>query len=66
MFSTEGIAGFYRGYRVTVMRDVPFAMIQFPIWEFLKQSFSDYQGQQVNAVQAAACGSFAGAVSAGW
>ncbi len=30
-------AGFYRGFGMTVMRDVPFAMMQFPLYEFLKR-----------------------------
>jgi len=36
---TEGVGGFYRGYLSTVFREIPFSMIQFPLWEFLKVSF---------------------------
>jgi solute carrier family 25 S-adenosylmethionine transporter 26 len=32
----DGPFGFYRGYFITIFRDVPFAMIQFPVYEYLK------------------------------
>lgn len=31
-----GTRGFYRGFGVTIMREVPFTVIQFPLWEGLK------------------------------
>lgn len=31
-----GIRGFYKGYMITIMREIPFALIQFPIYEYLK------------------------------
>lgn len=31
-----GTRGFYRGFGVTIMREVPFTTIQFPLWEGLK------------------------------
>lgn len=36
VFQTSGGLGLYRGYFITVFRDVPFAMIQFPLYERLK------------------------------
>ncbi|VDD75152.1 unnamed protein product [Mesocestoides corti] len=33
----EGWMGLYRGYVSTVIRDLPCAVIQFPVWELLKQ-----------------------------
>lgn len=61
-----GVGGLYRGYGITLMREIPFAMIQFPIYEFLKTYWSETlrDGVPVNPVQAAACGSFGGAVAA--
>ena len=35
--ASEGLRGFYRGYVTTVSREIPFSLIQFPLWEFLKQ-----------------------------
>merc|ERR1719189_654290 len=60
----EGINGFYRGYLTTVMREIPFSLIQFPIWEKLKNVWRNRQGSEVEAWQSAICGSFAGGVSA--
>uniref|UniRef100_A0A915EXP3 S adenosylmethionine mitochondrial carrier n=1 Tax=Echinococcus canadensis TaxID=519352 RepID=A0A915EXP3_9CEST len=36
----EGWLGLYRGYVSTVVRDLPCALIQFPIWEALKSFFA--------------------------
>ncbi|XP_025740496.1 mitochondrial S-adenosylmethionine carrier protein isoform X2 [Callorhinus ursinus] len=33
---TEGIQGLYRGYKSTVLREIPFSLVQFPLWESLK------------------------------
>jgi solute carrier family 25 (mitochondrial S-adenosylmethionine transporter), member 26 len=58
--------GLYRGYGITLLREIPFAMIQFPIYEFLKQYWADHyrNGITVHPVQAAACGSFSGGIAA--
>eukprot|EP00934_Nitzschia_sp_Nitz4_P005956 Nitzschia sp. Nitz4//scaffold24_size164493//12274//13219//NITZ4_002305-RA/size164493-snap-gene-0.0-mRNA-1//1//CDS//3329544045//5946//frame0 len=56
--------GLYRGYGVTIMREIPFAMIQFPIYEQTKVWWGEWQGSPVNPIQAAACGSFGGAIAA--
>lgn len=32
----EGAGGLFRGYGSTVLREIPFSLIQFPIWEALK------------------------------
>ncbi|XP_006160430.1 S-adenosylmethionine mitochondrial carrier protein isoform X5 [Tupaia chinensis] len=34
----EGIQGLYRGYKSTVLREIPFSLVQFPLWESLKES----------------------------
>ena len=33
---TQGAGGFYTGYGTTLMREVPFSIIQFPLWEKAK------------------------------
>ncbi|XP_042309156.1 S-adenosylmethionine mitochondrial carrier protein isoform X1 [Sceloporus undulatus] len=33
----EGILGLYRGYKSTVIREIPFSLVQFPLWESLKE-----------------------------
>jgi len=56
--------GLYRGFGITLMREIPFALIQFPIYEKTKHDWARYQGFAVSPLQAAACGSFGGAIAA--
>lgn len=58
-----GLRAFYVGYGTTVMREIPFAFIQFPIYERLKWLWSAFQGRETNPAQGAACGSMAGAIA---
>jgi len=62
---SEGVLGLYRGYFSTVMREVPFSLIQFPIWEYLKRTWSSRQGHPVAAWQSSVCGALAGGIAAG-
>jgi solute carrier family 25 (mitochondrial S-adenosylmethionine transporter), member 26 len=56
--------GLYRGYGITLMREIPFAMIQFPLYEKMKQSWAAAQNvDTVNPLQAATCGSVAGGIA---
>lgn len=32
----QGLGGMYRGYISTILRELPFSLIQYPIWESLK------------------------------
>jgi len=58
-------SGFYVGYATTVMREIPFGFIQFPLWERLKALWSSkQQGIPLNPIQSAMCGSFSGAIAA--
>ncbi len=36
VYGKEGIRGFYAGYGITIMREIPFSFIQFPLYEALK------------------------------
>lgn len=61
----SGWRGLYRGYSSTIMREIPFSMIQFPLWEQTKQSWARYQQiTTVHPYQAMICGSFSGAIAA--
>lgn len=60
----EGFRGLYRGYKSTVLREIPFSVVQFPLWEFLKDLWSWKQGHVVDSWQAAVCGAFAGGCAA--
>ncbi|KAI0131164.1 mitochondrial carrier [Daldinia grandis] len=61
----------YRGWGITVMREVPFTMIQFPLWEALKGWGRRRKGLgsgnvEVSAGESALYGSLSGAVAAGF
>ncbi|KAF9878474.1 hypothetical protein CkaCkLH20_03966 [Colletotrichum karsti] len=77
-----GVAGvwreLYRGWSITVLREVPFTIIQFPLWERLKRWGRERKQSknwklggapqteyEVSAVESALYGSVAGAAAAG-
>ncbi|KAK5912916.1 hypothetical protein CesoFtcFv8_002744 [Champsocephalus esox] len=41
----EGFRGLYRGYSSTVLREIPFSLVQFPLWEYLKTLWSRRQAR---------------------
>lgn len=64
-FATDGISGFYRGFGITIMREIPFTSIQFPLYEFLKLRTSKWTGEKpLPWHHASMCGSIAGGVAA--
>ncbi|KIX08376.1 uncharacterized protein Z518_03032 [Rhinocladiella mackenziei CBS 650.93] len=69
---TTMVRELYRGGGVTIMREIPFTIVQFSLWEFFKAQYSLRQrrelGRQeglVTAAESAVFGSMAGAVAAG-
>ncbi|XP_047603164.1 S-adenosylmethionine mitochondrial carrier protein isoform X1 [Lutra lutra] len=60
----EGVQGLYRGYKSTVLREIPFSLVQFPLWESLKALWSWRQDRVVDCWQSAVCGAFAGGFAA--
>lgn len=60
----DGPSGFYKGFGTTLLREIPFAFIQFPIYEQLKTSLGRYQGREVLPYEGALSGSLAGAFAA--
>ncbi|KAH9511484.1 hypothetical protein DERF_009942 [Dermatophagoides farinae] len=68
----SGWPGLYRGYASTIMREIPFSMIQFSLWEHTKQAWANWQQTStttttttaVEPYQAMICGSFSGAIAA--
>jgi solute carrier family 25 S-adenosylmethionine transporter 26 len=43
IFTKEGgLRGLYKGFGITIMREIPFSLIQFPIYEFAKVVCSHY------------------------
>ncbi|XP_048739783.1 mitochondrial S-adenosylmethionine carrier protein-like [Ostrea edulis] len=62
---TEGMRGLYRGYMSTLIREIPFSFIQFPLWEFFKKTWSSHQDHPVDPWQSSICGATAGCIAAG-
>lgn len=61
----DGFKGFYRGFGITVMREIPFTSLQFPLYEYLKYRLSlALDSRSLHAAEAAVCGSIAGGVAA--
>lgn len=57
--------GFYNGYVSTLMREIPFSCIQFPIWEFGKDWVKDHSSNgECSPIVSAALGSLSGAFAA--
>ena len=59
-----GLRGFYVGYVSTLMRELPFAFIQFPIYEYVKRQYAINKSRACSPVECAFFGSIAGAVAA--
>jgi solute carrier family 25 S-adenosylmethionine transporter 26 len=57
----------YRGWSVTIMREVPFTVIQFPLWESMKEYRRRTTGKdEISALESGLFGSAAGAIAAGF
>lgn len=60
-YQTEGIRkGLYRGFGATIFREIPFAFIQYPLWEYLKIHWTTATGVPSTFVSVAICGALAG------
>lgn len=55
---------FYNGLAVSIFREIPFAFIQFPIYEALKRLWSGRGTEELTPSQGALCGAIAGSVAA--
>jgi solute carrier family 25 (mitochondrial S-adenosylmethionine transporter), member 26 len=62
---TEGIRkGIYRGFKSTIMREIPFSFIQFPLWEYFKANWEVRTNTPLSPVSVSICGAVAGAIAA--
>ena len=64
IITREGYAGLYRGFVSTVLRDLPFSALQFPIWEKLKARHYIRYKRAATAWESAYYGSIAGGIAA--
>ena len=64
--SSRGLGGFYVGYLSTVMREVPFSLIQFPLYEAMKRYYHTHHSLSTEPQPAAyaVMGSLSGSVAA--
>lgn len=61
-YKTDGlINGIYRGYGITIMRDIPFSAIQYPLWELQRALFVGIYKQKPSLLTEAGFGSVSGA-----
>ncbi|XP_012261929.1 S-adenosylmethionine mitochondrial carrier protein-like [Athalia rosae] len=54
----------YRGYGSTVLRDLPFGLIQMPMWEYFKLCWKHYVGRDCTPFEGATCGALSVAIAA--
>ncbi|EPX73095.1 S-adenosylmethionine transporter [Schizosaccharomyces octosporus yFS286] len=63
--SEQSLRSLYSGYGITIMREIPFTLIQFPLWEYLKKTWRTSNNREKNmAHEAALSGSLAGGIAA--
>jgi len=55
-----GLKLLYRGYWSTVLRDMPFSIIQFSLWEYLKILYSSRIQRDIYPIESAICGAISG------
>ncbi|XP_065315754.1 mitochondrial S-adenosylmethionine carrier protein-like isoform X2 [Gordionus sp. m RMFG-2023] len=60
----EGLLGFYRGLLPTILREIPFSFVQYPLWEYFKKSQKFKITSEYNFVDAYTKGALAGGVAA--
>lgn len=65
VLQSQGPRGLYRGWGALAMRDLPFDIIQFPLYEWLKSEWTKVKGEKLAPWQGSLCGSVAGGISAG-
>lgn len=65
IYKTKGITGLYRGYLVTVLREIPFGLIQYPLYEYCKMEFKKKNKKtELSMIDVCKSGAIAGGISA--
>ncbi|XP_037947495.1 S-adenosylmethionine mitochondrial carrier protein homolog isoform X2 [Teleopsis dalmanni] len=64
-YKKEGLRkGLYRGFGSTITREIPFSLIQFPLWEYFKSNWTNCTGLASTPFTVALCGALAGGIAA--
>ncbi|XP_024938505.1 S-adenosylmethionine mitochondrial carrier protein-like isoform X2 [Cephus cinctus] len=59
-----GLRMLYRGYGSTVLRDLPFTLVQMPLWEYLKLYWKRHVSHECTPLAGAICGAASVTISA--
>ncbi|CAN0557014.1 unnamed protein product, partial [Ectocarpus sp. 8 AP-2014] len=65
VMKSQGPRGLYRGWGALALRDLPFDIIEFPLYEWLKSEWTKVKGEKLAPWQGSLCGSVAGGIAAG-
>lgn len=63
-FKAEGIGGFFAGYFATLVRDVPYTMLELGLYENLKAAFRVVKKTDLNQQDELVCAAITGGVTA--
>jgi solute carrier family 25 S-adenosylmethionine transporter 26 len=65
IYEINGFKGLYRGYLITVSREIPFGLLQYPLYEYFKKRRKrSFKIQENYSMHYAICGAQAGCISA--
>lgn len=60
LWRKEGLGGFYRGYKMTLIRDVPYTMFEFGLYSTFKTILGKIVGRKLSATEEFSMGGLAG------
>lgn len=64
LYRAEGLLGFYRGFQATIQREIPFACLQYPLYEVLRRGWASRRpNRKLEPWKGALCGSLAGGLT---
>lgn len=64
IMQSSGVRGFYTGYFTTIMREIPFSLIQFPLYEAMKRGWRSRNSRESSSIELALMGSLSGSFAA--
>lgn len=64
IMAIDGIGGLYKGFGITLMREIPFSLVQFPLYEKMKSTIAYLTNRPTHSYESAICGSISGGIAA--